>query len=140
MEYRLYYQLSKTQNKFRQFIKRTAAERGILASPAQLGILFLLKDNNNSSMSFISNEMDLDNSAITRSIDKLEKLGFVRRTVNSNDRREYAIEITKKGLKEKAKASALIKEVNEWLEKKISKKKLNILNKILCELEEVMNF
>lgn len=137
MEHRLYYQLSKTQTRLRQYIKRIASSRGIKASPAQLGILFLLKENTNPSMSSISNEMDLDNSAITRSIDKLEKLEFVRRVVNSNDRREFAIEITEMGLEEIAKASVMIKELNEWLEKKIGKKKIAILNEILHELEKV---
>lgn len=140
MEHRLYYQISKTQNKFRQFIKRSAEKRGIQASPAQLGILFLLKENKNLSMSNISNELDLDNSAITRSIDKLEKLGFARRAVNCNDRREYTIEITKEGLAETEKAGAMIKEMNERLEKIMTNKKLESLKELLVELEKVLNF
>lgn len=100
MEHRLYFQITKTQNKFRQFIKHAEEKRGIQIFPAQLGILILLKEHNNISMFLISSEMDLDNAAITRSIEKLEKLGFVRRAVNSSDRRQFAIEITKKGLEE----------------------------------------
>ncbi len=139
MEQRLYYQLSKTQNTFRKFIKRTAVSHGIKASPTQLGILFLLKEYNNSSMSFISKELDLDNSAITRCIDNLENLGFVRRTVNSTDRRAFAIEITKEGLEETEKARVMIETINKQLEKKINRNWLTSLHDALKKLEEMLN-
>ncbi|MCX7680245.1 MAG: MarR family transcriptional regulator [Spirochaetes bacterium] len=139
MNYRLYYQICKTQNKFRQFIKQQSAKYGIKASPSQMGILFLLKENNYSSMSYISTALDLDNAAITRSIDKLEKLGFVKRQVNYSDRREFTIEITNDGLKETQKASAMAKDINEWLIKRLGIKKITILNDILKEIETILH-
>lgn len=137
MEQRLYYSLAKTQNNFRHFFKQVARTRGITASPAQLGILFLLKEKNNSTMSYISNELELDNSAITRSIDRLEKMGFARRTINDKDRREFSIEITSEGLSEIEKARAIIREINASLENKIGKERLELFKEILTELNNI---
>lgn len=138
MEQRLYYSLAKTQNSLKQYVKKVLNERGILSSPAQLGILFLLKEKNNSSMSYISNALELDNSAITRSIDRLEKLGYVRRIMNSNDRREYAIEITDEGLLQIQKAQKIIKEINSFIESKIDKERLTVFKEVLDELNTIV--
>ncbi len=138
MEQRLYYGLAKTQNSLKQYIKKVLNERGILSSPAQLGILFLLKEDNNSTMSYISNVLELDNSAITRSIDRLEKLGYVRRIMNSNDRREYAIELTDEGLLEIQKAQKIIKEINSFIENKIKKERLTVFKEVLDELNTIV--
>ncbi|MCX8125309.1 MAG: MarR family transcriptional regulator [Spirochaetes bacterium] len=138
MEQRLYYSLAKTQNSLKQYVKKVLNDKGIQASVAQLGILFLLKEKNNSSMSYISNELELDNSAITRSIDRLEKLGYVKRVINSNDRREYTIEITESGLMEIQKAQKVIKQINEFIESKISTKRIELFKEILDELHYLL--
>lgn len=138
MEQRLYYSLAKTQNSLKQYVKKVLNERGILPSPAQLGILFLLKEKNNSSMSYISNALELDNSAITRSIDRLEKLGYARRIANSSDRREYSIEITEEGLHEIKKAQEIIKEINNFIESKIKKERLIVFKEVLDELNTIV--
>ncbi len=139
MEHRLYYSLTKTQNRLHQYVKQVLKKRGIQASPAQLGILFLLKEKNNSSMTYISNELELDNAAITRSIDKLEKLGLVKRVVNSKDRREFGIELTKAGLSEIEKSVVVIKEINQLIESKFPKDKFTIFKEVLHQLNAILN-
>ncbi len=138
MEQRLYYSLTKTQSKMQQYVKQILGKRGIRASAAQLGILFLLKEKNNLSMSYISNELELDNSAITRSIDRLEKFGFVKRVINNNDRREFSIEITELGLHEIQIAQKVIKEMNNFIESKIKKERLVAFKEILDELNGIL--
>ncbi|MEJ5360768.1 MAG: MarR family transcriptional regulator [Spirochaetota bacterium] len=138
MEQRLYYSLNKTQNSLHQYVKHILQKKGLKASPAQLGIMFLLQEKNNLSMSYISNVLELDNSAITRSIDRLEKFGFVKRLINNNDRREFSIEITERGLLEIQKAQKVIKEINNFIESKIKKERLVAFKEILDELNGIL--
>ncbi|MDH7554043.1 MAG: MarR family transcriptional regulator [Spirochaetota bacterium] len=138
MEKRLYYSLTRTQNSLHQYVKHILQKKGLKASPAQLAIMFLLYEKNNISMSYISNELELDNSAITRSIDRLEKYGFVKRVINSNDRREFAIEITESGMSEIQKAQKVIKEINNFIESKIKKERLAAFKEILDELNGIL--
>jgi len=138
MEKRLYYSLTRTQNSLHQYVKHILQKKGLKASPAQLAIMFLLYEKNNISMSYISNELELDNSAITRSIDRLEKYGFVKRVINSNDRREFAIEITESGMSEIQKAQKVIKEINNFIESKIKKERLAAFKEILDELNSIL--
>ena len=139
MEQRLYYSLTKTQHRLHQYVKQILKKRSIQASPAQLGILFLLKEKNNSSMTYISNELELDNAAITRSIDKLETMGLVKRVVNSKDRREFSIELTKAGLSEIEKSVVVIKEINQLIESKFPKEKFTIFKEVLHQLNAILN-
>mgnify|MGYP000926881301 FL=1 len=138
MEKRLYYSLTRTQNSLHQYVKHILQKKRLKASPAQLAIMFLLYEKNNISMSYISNELELDNSAITRSIDRLEKYGFVKRVINSNDRREFAIEITESGMSEIQKAQKVIKEINNFIESKIKKERLAAFKEILDELNSIL--
>lgn len=138
MEHRLYYSLAKTQNSLHQYIKHILHKKGLKASPAQLAIMFLLQGKNNVSMSYISNVLELDNSAITRSIDRLEKFGFVKRVLNNNDRREFSIEITEQGLSEIQKAQKAIKEINLFIESKIKKERLVVFKEILDDLNSLL--
>jgi len=138
MEKRLYYSLTRTQNSLHQYVKHILQKKGLKASPAQLAIMFLLHEKNNVSMSYISNELELDNSAITRSIDRLEKYGFVKRVINNNDRRAFAIEITESGMSEIQKAQKVIKEINNFIESKIKKERLAAFKEILDELNSIL--
>jgi len=138
MEQRLYYSLARTQNSLHQYVKHILQKKRLKASPAQLAIMFLLHEKNNVSMSYISNELELDNSAITRSIDRLEKYGFVKRVINNNDRRAFAIEITESGMSEIQKAQKVIKEINNFIESKIKKERLAAFKEILDELNSIL--
>jgi len=48
-------------------------------------------------MSGLANKLGLDNSTLTRNIQKLEKLEFVRRRQNRNDKRILVAYLTEKG-------------------------------------------
>ncbi|HOJ29465.1 MAG TPA: MarR family transcriptional regulator [Spirochaetota bacterium] len=138
MEKRLYYSLTRTQNSLHQYVKHILQKKRLKASPAQLAIMFLLNEKNNVSMSYISKVLELDNSAITRSIDRLEKFGFVKRVTNNTDRREFSIEITELGLSEIQKAQKVIKEINNFIESKIKKERLAAFKEILDELNSIL--
>ncbi len=63
----------------------------------QYGVLLFVQENPYSSQKDISENLQIDRTTMVSHIDHLEKLGFVERTRNPNDRRSYSLLITEKG-------------------------------------------
>ncbi len=127
---RLIFLLSKAQHKLATYLKKTLSDKGIKVTGVQTGILFLLK-HKASTMTELSRELLIDSSAITGLVDRLERSGFVRREINSADRRTYLITITEKGLQEIEKAKIIVHEVNNEIKKDFTEDEVVVFKKIL---------
>ena len=92
---------------------------GIKVTLAQSGVLFLLEEADGRKMKELSAGLRIDNSTITGLIDRLEKLKFVKRLPNPEDRRSMKIFLTPKGAEESQKAKAVIKRINEAIRAEI---------------------
>jgi DNA-binding MarR family transcriptional regulator len=131
MDDRIFYHLSRAENKIKTSMKKIFRENGINISPAQMGILFLLLKNNSQSMSDLSRVLEIDNSAITRLVDNLEKMKLVKRNSNPDDRRQFLIYLTKEGEKEISRAKKIVRETNEKLKQDISEAELEVFFKVV---------
>ena len=116
-------------------IKQQLLKKGLKVTPGQLGILFLLKSRNMQSMSGLSRELGTDNSAVTRSIDRLEKNGLVQRNNSSDDRREYHITITSAGISETERVKDVIAAINKKIEREFSQKELDAFKTTLVRMD-----
>ena len=76
---RLIYLVFTAQQKLRTYLKNAFSEAGVTITPAQSGILFLLKKKNGQTMSELTQVLSLDNSTLTGLVDRLERAGFVKR-------------------------------------------------------------
>ena len=78
-------------------LMRLSSERNMshhgLGFPEQM-ILMILSDGEPSSQGALANILGIDKGAIARTVAKLEKKGYVIRTVNPDDHRENVVEIT----------------------------------------------
>ena len=88
----------------------------------------------------IAEMMDINKSATLRTIDILEKKGFVKRFPVPNDRRKNRIEVTKQGLKVVDAFIESVKEKDMDLKKSVTDEELKaffkvmgILRKKVCE-------
>ena len=88
----------------------------------------------------IAEMMDINKSATLRTIDILEKKGFVKRFPVLNDRRKNRIEVTKQGLKVVDAFILTIREKDADLKKSVTDEELkaffkvmSILRKKVCE-------
>ena len=72
------------------------------------------------SMTDLANLLGIDNSTLTRNLNKLEKKGYVKRTKDCYDRRIYKISLSKKG---SVKKNIIENKLNE-----VSIKILSVLN------------
>jgi len=134
---RLFYLLSKTENALSVYVKQQFSQSGLKVTPGQLGILFLIKAGNRQSMSELSRELGTDNSAVTRSVDRLERSGLVARNNSADDRREYLITITPAGIAETEKAGAVIAAINKKIENEFSKRELDEFRSTLQKLDSL---
>lgn len=121
---RLIYLLSKAQHRIGTYMKKFLLSRNVKVTGVQTGILFLLEKRSHT-MTELSKELAIDNSAITGLVDRLEKSGFAVRKVNPNDRRTFLISITESGLDEVAKAKVIVKEVNEKIKEGFSEEEID---------------
>lgn len=127
---RLIYLLTKAQHKLTTYLKKALSARGIRVTSVQAGILFLLKRRPHT-MTELSRELEIDNSAITGLADRLEKSGYVKRAVNPTDRRTFLVSITEKGSEEIDRAKNIIKEVNSEIKSGFSEEELEVFKRIL---------
>ncbi|WP_300673060.1 MarR family transcriptional regulator [Desulfoluna sp.] len=131
MDNRLFFMLSKAENSLKVYIKQQLTKAGLKVSPGQLGILFLLRERNSRTMSELSRALETDNSAVTRTVDRLEKSGFVKRKMNEKDRRQFFITITESGITETVKASTVIDAVNKKIDSEFYERQIEIFKEVL---------
>jgi DNA-binding MarR family transcriptional regulator len=125
-----------------QFVKKVFYDHDISMldldiNKTQINILMLIDENKNSSMSQISQMTGIEKSSFTRSVDCLEKQGFITRNSAENDRRIIKLSLTEKG----SNASALIRDdFDKYLETLISGFTAEERSEFLESLETVSKY
>jgi MarR family multiple antibiotic resistance transcriptional regulator len=133
---RLIYLLSMAQQTMKDYTNTSLAKAGVELTMTQAGILFLLKRKDMRTMSELGEVFDIDNSAVTRLVDRLEKNGIVERRPAPGDRRAFRIHVTPKGLESLEKAKKIIMGVNEELKKGFTPEEVESYKKVLTSILE----
>ncbi len=89
------YQLRRAQLAMFQDFMSVAGELKI--TPGQFGVMTLIAANPGLNQSELGEAMGVDRSTMVAVIDKLETSGFVLRKTAPNDRRSYALQLSKSG-------------------------------------------
>jgi len=131
IEDRFIFLISKVCQKLIINLQKAFSESGVEVTPIQVMLLFFLQKNNGSSLTQISQGLMLENPTVTGLIDRLEKLGYVKRSDHPNDRRVYLVHLTEKGKKVANKALPIIKKLNEEIKKGYSKGEMEGFQKVL---------
>jgi len=133
-EDRLIYLVSMAQNRLQSLLRSALGAEGIKVTPAQSGILFLLKQKDGLTMTELGKALAIDNATITGLVDRLERDGFVRRNKSASDRRALNISITPQGIEEVNRAKIVIKRVNESIKTGFSAGEIETFKKILLNI------
>ncbi len=133
---RLIYLLSMAQQTMKDYTNAALSKAGVELTVTQAGILFLLKHKDMRTMSELGEVFDIDNSAVTRLVDRLEKNGIVERRTAPEDRRAYLVHMTAKGLESLEKAKKIIMSVNEELRRGFTPEEVEAYKKILRSILE----
>jgi len=128
---RLIYLTSMAHQTLMHYTNTVLSKAGLKVTTAQAGTLFLLKQKNMCMMSEIGEVFNIDNSAVTRLIDRLEKNGLVKRRVPPENRRAILICITPEGLDEEKKAHMIIRSINSKIKEDFTSKEVESYKKIL---------
>ena len=135
MSDKIIFELSKVEHKIKNYMKEKIKERSIQISAGQSGILFLLRRSNNLKMSELSKLLQIDNSAITRLIDRLEKNELVTREMNPVDRRQYLISITVKGKQAIDIVGEIANRTNEKIKEGFTEEEISVFLRVLRVVE-----
>jgi DNA-binding MarR family transcriptional regulator len=130
-EDRFIFLISKVCQKLIINLQKAFSESGVEVTPIQVMLLFFLQKNDGPSLTQISQGLMLENPTVTGLIDRLEKLGYVKRSDHPNDRRVYLVHITEKGNKVANKALPIIKKLNEQIKEGYSKSEIDDFKKVL---------
>lgn len=118
-------------------------ENDVEITPEQWVVLYYLWLKDGLSLGEIAKKTQKDNANITRIVNRLEKQGLIYKKIKNKDKRFYFIFLTEKSMKIKPKVFASIYSSTEICSKGLSKEEqntfLNILNKIIENMNEYMN-
>lgn len=131
VEDRLIFLISKVYHKLMINLQKVFSEAGVEVTPVQAMLLFYLQKKDGSNLTEISSGLMLENPTVTGLIDRLEKLGYVKRTDDPDDRRVYLICLTKKGNKVANKALPVVKKLNEQIKEGYSRDEIENFKKVL---------
>ena len=138
MDDRLIYLISKAQHSLKRYLKKAFAAQGLDLTPVQAGILFLLKSEPQT-MTQLSRVLDIDNSAITGLVDRLQKAGLANRQPSPHDRRAWLIAITDKGQIEIERALVIVRQVNQEIRQGFTDDEMTIFKRILISFFDKFN-
>jgi DNA-binding MarR family transcriptional regulator len=131
VEDRLIFLISKVYQKLITNLQRAFSDARLEVTPIQAMVLFLLQKKDGASLTELSQGLMLENPTVTGLIDRLEKLGYVKRSDHPNDRRVYLIHLTKKGDAVAKRALPIIKKLNEQIKEGYSGKEIEDFKKVL---------
>ncbi|PBQ34721.1 hypothetical protein CNR22_24070 [Sphingobacteriaceae bacterium] len=99
-------------------------------------VLYFLNENNGCSQQFICNHLAIDKTAMVKVLDYLIKAGYVLREINTEDRREHIVILTKKGQKYTAEIVKSFDEIDEQIFSTITKQDRIAFTRVLSTLSE----
>lgn len=108
-------------------------------SRSQFAVMMALLENDGLTQVEIGRQLTMPGSAVTRNIDRLEQVGFVKRHNHETSRRSYRIHLTNEGRKIAPQLFAVVEDVNKRLLSSLSLADNKKFQTILLELFTQVN-
>lgn len=137
MDKRIFFLIVKAEQAIASFFRQELVKSGLKVTPGQTGVLYLLEKSDKMTMSELSLSLEMDNSAVTRIVDRLEKAGFVKRELNPDDRRAFYVMITAQGIDEIKKTKSTVRGMNKKIEAEFSEEELEVFRRNLVRIKEI---
>ncbi len=107
---------AKRQTMLRYYLKDKPGKPSPVNTPEQFTIIKILNDYGHGvPVKDIASQIDIPHSNVSRTLDRLEKKGLIRRTHGKTDRREVYIHLTLEG----SKAVRFVEEVEDRLQRSL---------------------
>ncbi|MCW5517874.1 MarR family winged helix-turn-helix transcriptional regulator [Muriicola sp. Z0-33] len=134
LEHVLFYVVEKSIKSYRQFAQHNINKVNNNITIDQWLILKTIHDNPNITQREIAEYVFKDHASITRMINLLVKKGFLERSVHSQDRRRFGLELTPLGKKTKEELMPVIWQNREIALEGLSKEEISTLRKTLQKI------
>ena len=124
--------VSKIHEKGNRFIIEELKNNGAKGlAPSHGDILVCLYKNGKMTMKDIANRIHRTKPTVTVLVDKLEKLGYLKREASNEDSRSTNIVLTQKGEDFKVTFEKISNDLNKTLYKNLSKEESELIEKLL---------
>ena len=128
-------QISKIHDKGNRFITDELNKNGAVGLvPSHGDILVCLYQNDKMTMKDIADKIHRTRPTVTVLVDKLEKLGYLKREISKEDNRYTYIVLTKKGQDFKPIFEKISEDLNNMLYKNLSEEESDILENLLQKI------
>lgn len=127
---RLLFMLSKVGSRLTSYFHRELKKEGIVLSPGQIGILLALEQEHETIMGRLAETLEIDNAAVSRLVDKLEKQLLAERRINTEDRRQILIRITYEGLVQAEIVKKLAKAANAKIKDGFTEDEIELFKRV----------
>jgi DNA-binding MarR family transcriptional regulator len=131
------FKIGSVARRIQRYYNGKYADLGITA--AQSFVLFSLLRNQGQNIKSIAEDVDLDSSAITGLVDRLEKESLVVRRIDPEDRRAFHIYLTSKGELIARKAHEIAEATNQHLRSIGSPEQQEFLDSFLDGMEDYLS-
>lgn len=127
--------ISKIHEKGNRFIIEELKNNGVEGLvPSHGDILVCLYKNNKMTMKDIANCIHRTKPTVTVLVDKLEKLGYLKRAASDKDSRSTYVILTQKGENFKATFDQISNNLNKMLNKNLSENEVKLLEELLNKM------
>ncbi|MDY6905994.1 MAG: MarR family winged helix-turn-helix transcriptional regulator [Thermodesulfobacteriota bacterium] len=127
---RIFFLMYRAQRKLQKMANKVFAE-SLGVSAAQTAALFFLMNNDGCLLKELSAGLDLNNSAITGLVNRMEKAGLIKKKKCPEDGRAFRLLMTQKAKNLIPRAFSLLQEANRLLVNDLSETEINTIVRFL---------
>lgn len=127
---RYLFMMSRIQNRILRHIKQALKKQNLSLSPGQMGVILALESGAGMAMGELSRRLDMDNAALTRLVDSLEKQGAVARWINPDNRRQVRVSITEAGKRQARILIPILRGANDLVKQGFTQSEMETYKRI----------
>lgn len=128
------YVINRTAIKMKTYLFKCFKDKGFDITPEQLSVLIGLRRKNGQYQKELGDKILKDKPNMTRLLDILEKMKFITRKPDKNDRRKFKIFLTEEGNKTVEKLLPIITETKNNFTANITEEEISLLINVLSKI------
>jgi len=115
------------------------AEASKFGGTMSMGYILLNIDREGTPSTSLGPKMGMEPTSLTRILKRMEEEGLIKREQDVQDKRKVLIFLTTEGKKLRKVSKQVVIRFNEAIQSKIPKKKLNVFNEVIQDLNLILD-
>jgi len=115
------------------------AEASKFGGTMSMGYILLNIDREGTPSTSLGPKMGMEPTSLTRILKRMEEKGLIKREQDVQDKRKVLIFLTTEGKKLRKVSKQVVIRFNEAIQSKIPKKKLNVFNEVIQDLNLILD-